>query len=126
MSVMMLFVLLGTMFLSLYFIQMSTSSHHAMHDCPFMAHEATFCPMDLHDHLVAWKTIFASALPFIVSVLLLCGLVCTISSVYKDISKQLLLYIYALVRHKHTYPPTYSYRFLQDLFSAGILNPKLF
>lgn len=94
--------------------------------CQFMAHEATLCSMSVLDHVGAWKSAFLAVVPSLI--LLLSALVAAV--LVLSVAPNLLL------KHKFREPPlsrelqhrtySYSYRPLQELFSNGILHPKLF
>ena len=94
--------------------------------CPFMAHEATLCSMSVLDHVGAWKSAFLAVVPgFALLLLVLVGTI-----VWLAVAPNLL------VKQKYWTLPlrkkisariyTFSYRPLQELFSSGILHPKLF
>ena len=94
--------------------------------CPFMAHEATLCSMSVLDHVGAWKSAFLAVVPgFTLLLSVLVGAIVLLS-----VAPNLL------VKQKYRTPPlpkkltertyTFSYRPLQELFSSGILHPKLF
>lgn len=95
-----------------------------MDDCPFMLHEESICPMDFADHIYIWKSVFVGVLPTILTIISILSLV-----VIK------VRFIWELVLQKAKTPAirrqyreaTYSflYRPLQEMFSSGILNPKL-
>ena len=125
-SVSILIVFLGTVFLSLLHMSTGMDVHGGMADCPFMTHQDVICPMDLADHLGAWKSIFTVVVP---TVLLLIGLAGTVA-----ITTTVLPHLFARDRkpipisfrylRERTY--TFSSRPFQELFSSGILHPKLF
>lgn len=97
-----------------------------MTDCPFMSHTETICPMSVFDHMEAVKSVFMGTVATLV-VLLLAGVVGLRGGVVpanlpRKLRQTIPLFLYQL---KHR---TYAYyvRALQDLYSNGVLNPKLF
>ncbi len=118
--------LLGAMFVSLFHMSMGTDMTGGMTDCPFMAHEEVICPMNLADHIGAWKSVFLSTIPTLTFLLAIAGVAIFVASVAPNL----------LYKIRYTSPPrlrwlevrtyTFSYRPLQELFSNGILHPKLF
>ena len=121
-----LLFLLGTMFVSLFHLSMGMGMMGDTTDCPFMSHEETVCPMNLADHIGAWKDVFLSVIPGLTLIL-----AAAVTAIFvAPIAPNLLL------KTQYTSPPlhrylqirtyTFSYRPLQELFSNGILNPKLY
>jgi hypothetical protein len=117
---------LGTMFFSLFHMSMGMDMSGGMSDCPFVSHEEVICPMNLADHIGAWKSVFLSVVPAITLLLAVGGIVGLMVSVAPNLLRRL----------QYTSPPTlkwlqfrtytFYYRAFQDLFSSGILNPKLY
>ncbi len=116
--------LLGAMFVSLFHMSMGMDMSGGMSDCPFMAHEEVLCPMNLADHIDAWKTAFVAIAPTIV--FLLTVTVAFIVSVAPFLFRPKRNTIPILYRQFLQRRYSYSYRPLQELFSNGILHPKLF
>jgi len=119
-------ILLGAMFLSLFSMSSGMDMSGGMSDCPFMSHGEVLCPMNVADHIGAWQSVFQAVAPTIVLLLAVALAVATVASV----APHLLLPRYKpipIIRRRlreRTY--TFSYRPLQELFSNGILHPKLF
>lgn len=118
--------LLGAMFVSLFHMSMGMDMHGGMSDCPFMAHEEVICPMDLADHLAAWKSVFQAVAPTIVLLIAAAGAVALAVTVAPHLftSKRRPVPILPRLLRERTY--SFSYRPLQELFSSGILHPKVF
>ena len=97
-----------------------------MTDCPFMESGEVICPMNLADHFSAWKAAFVSVTPTIVTLMLVAGAVAltasTIPFLFTSRRKPIPVRLNAL--RMRTY--SFSYRPLQELFSNGVLHPKLF
>jgi len=115
---------LGGMFGGLF--HMSSSLDIGMSDCPFMASGEVLCSMNSTDHISAWKSAFLSVVPTLIFLIFAVGVVALLVSV----APNLLLkrrYTEPILRHyiqERTY--TFFSRPFQELFSAGILHPKLY
>jgi hypothetical protein len=117
---------LGIMFVSLFHMSGGMDMSHGMSDCPFMSHEEVICPMNLIDHIGAWKSVFVTFIPTAITFLLTLAVAILLGTksphfLYKWIPIAVCIHIQRL-RHS-TY--TYTVRPFQELFSDGILNPKL-
>ena len=123
-SVILTFVL-GTMFVSLFHMS-QMDMHGGMSDCPFMAHEEVICPMNLADHIAAWKSAFLAVTPMLTLLLAMAGAVAIIASFSPHLftSKRKPIPILHRQLRERTY--SFSYRPFQELFSNGILHPKVF
>ena len=118
--------LLGAMFVSLFHMSTGMDMTGGMSDCPFMAHEEVICPMDLADHIGAWKSAFLAVTPTIVLLLSVVGAIALISTVAPHLftPKRKPIPILQKQLRERTY--TFSHRPFQELFSNGILHPKVF
>jgi len=119
-------LVLGTMFISLFHMSMGMDMSGGMTDCPFMEHGEVICPMNLTDHMEAWKSVFLSLVPTLTLLLAAAGMAVFVASVAPNLLRRISYSSsprHRLLRYK-TY--NFSYRPLQELFSAGILHPKLF
>lgn len=103
------------------FLMMGMMDHHHMSGgCPFMPGEQVVCQMDAFDHISAWQSTFVAIAPTILALSILAAV--------------------TVLTLRHWYPPPdfvpiriYYYRrtevaiipFYQELFSNGILNPKI-
>lgn len=118
----------GLMFFSLIHLpdnhHKTTVSDYQVAKCPFMTHEEVLCPMNLFDHIKAWKAIFFNLIP---SALTLLSIALLIASTVPHLLKKHLLYLMPIRKCR---PPsdtyTYTIRAFQELFSNGILHPKIF
>ena len=117
---------LSVLFFSLFHMPAGMDMSGKMSGCPFMSHEEVLCSMSTLDHLSAWQSAFTAIAPsFTLLLLTLTEVVITLT-----VAPNLLL--------RQRYRPqsfsreirnriyTFSYRPLQELFSSGILHPKLF
>ena len=119
-------VVLGTMFLSLFHMSTDMDMHGGMVDCPFMAHVDVICPMDLADHLGAWKSVFTAVVPTVLLLIGLAGAVALTNTVLHHLFARERKPIPISFRYLRERTYTFSSRTLQDLFSDGILHPKVF
>jgi len=117
-------------FISSMFVSLFHMSHMdmqaGMSDCPFMSHAEVMCPMKLLDHVSAWKTAFLSVVPELTLLLVAIGFGVLLASVAPNLLRR-IVYVSTQVSQQilqRIY--TFVYRPLQELFSRGILNPKLY
>lgn len=117
---------LGAMFFSLFHLSMGMEMSGGMTGCPFASHEEVVCSMNLVDHIGAWKSVFLAVSP---TVLLLSSIVGT-AFLIVSVAPNLLQRIRYLCLLTHAFKTEIrhacSARSLQELFSNGILHPKLF
>lgn len=118
--------LLGAMSVSLFHMSMDMDMAGGMSDCPFMAHNEVICPMDLADHIGAWQSVFQAVVPSIVLILVAVGVVALVSSLAPHLLLPKRKPIPLSLRRLRERTYSFSYRPLQELFSNGILHPKLF
>lgn len=119
-------LLLSVIFLSLFHMSMGKSMMGSMPDCPTMAHEEVICPMSLADAIGAWKAAFLAVVPGLTLLLAAAGLAVFVTVLAPNLLRRIV----------HAPPPqyqwiqartyTFTYRSLQEMFSNGILHPKLF
>jgi len=117
---------LGAMFGGLFHMTMGMDMTGNMTGCPFMTHEQTLCSMSVLDHIGSWQSVFSAVVPsltLLLSVLVTAVFVLSVAPnlLLKQRFRELPLSRELLHR---TY--SFSYRPLQELFSNGILHPKLF
>lgn len=123
-SVLFLF-LLGIMTMGLFHMS-SRMMSGGMENCPFMAHEEALCPMSFTDHVEAWRSTFLAVAPTTLLLLSLFAVAPLLAAVAPNLLvRQFVLQpVLAGMQRERTY--TYSRRSLQELFSNGVLHPKLF
>ncbi|MEZ4194943.1 MAG: hypothetical protein R3B53_00885 [Candidatus Paceibacterota bacterium] len=119
-------VFIGAMFVSLFHMSVGMDMAGGMSDCLFMERGEVICPMNIADHIGAWKDAFVSVVPTIVTLVLAAGAIALVVSTAPFLlgAKRKLIPIQLNVFRTRTY--SFSYRPLQELFSNGILHPKLF
>ena len=122
----MLFFMLGTMFVSLFHMSTGMDMSAGMTDCPFASGQETICPMEVTDHMTAWKNAFLAAIPSLTLLLTLAGVAILVASVAPNLLQSIRYLAPPLPRWLQYRTYTYPYRPLQELFSSGILHPKLF
>ncbi len=118
--------LLGAMFVSLFHMSADMDMSGGMSDCPFMSHEEVLCPMNLADHIGAWKSVFLAVTPTIVLLLVVAGAIAFVATTAPHLFVSRCKPIPILYRHLRERTYTFAYRSLQELFSNGVLHPKLF
>ncbi len=109
-----------------HFAGMQMGENGEMTDCPFMG-MVTFCRMSVTEHLKQWQTIFASKVPSRALVLMLSILFVTVA--FGNAIPQLILVYDGKLKNRwyQLSRPTFaSPNFLQEEFSQGILNPKIY
>ena len=121
-----LLFLLGTMFVSLFHMGIGMDMSDGMTDCPFMSHQEVVCQMNLADHIGAWKSVFLSAVPALTLLLAVAGIAIFVASVAPNLFGKMQYISPPLCRWLETKTYTFIYRPLQELFSNGILHPKLY
>jgi len=115
---------LGVMFASLFHMSGGMNMSGGMVDCPFASSQEALCTMTMTDHVAVWKSVFLSVAPAFA--LFFTGAVLLIVFVLPNrlLKRQHIRSIQSNHGREKTY--TFSYRSLQELFSSGILHPKLF
>lgn len=116
---------IGSMFVSLFHMS-SMDMHAGMTNCPFMAHEEVICPMNLIDHIGAWKSVFLSIAPALTLLFAITGVAVLIGTVAPNLLRRIIYSPPPLARCIREKIYTFTYRPLQEMYSNGILNPKLF
>jgi hypothetical protein len=117
---------LGAMFFSLFHMSMGMDMSQGMSDCPFMSHEEVICPMNLIDHIDAWKSTFLSVVSAFTVLFVAIGAAVLIPSIAPNLLLKIQFALPAVRKWLHAKIYTFSYRLLQELFSKGILHPKLY
>lgn len=117
----------GGMFVSLFhFSAMIDGGVPMGSDCPFASHGEAVCPMDFMAHIGAWKDTFVAVVPEFVGIVLLASLLAAVISLAPNLLGQSRYFVPRFLGHVRERTYTFIYRFWQELFSSGILHPKLF
>ncbi|MEO5646678.1 MAG: hypothetical protein ABIO57_00390 [Candidatus Paceibacterota bacterium] len=115
-------LLIGYLFLSVFSIfHMAHMNERGMpmSNCPYMIGEHSLCQMNTSGHLTMWQHQFTTAVfPTVIALLSLAVVAITFQRYFSPPDPLLL---YAKKRRQNFLPLHY-----QDLFSQGILNPKLY
>lgn len=90
------------------------------HDCPFMPGEQAMCQMTPLDHISAWQGAFTGIVPSVITFLLLVAVI-YVAFGWLDRPPNLKGVLRARSREQSPDIPN----LLQELFSKGILNPKI-
>ncbi len=119
-------IFISVLFASLFAMPVGMDMEGGMGDCPFMEVGQVICPMDFAGHIEAWKAAFASVVPTIFTLILIAGaaLASTLPIRFLFTNKRKPIPIRSNILRTRTY--SYVYRPLQELFSNGILHPKVF
>lgn len=117
---------LGAMFASLFHISMGMDMMATGSDCLYMSHQETLCPMNVLDHLGAWQSVFLSVIPSIVLLMVAASAVSLAVFTLPHLLSPKPSPIPILYRQLRERTYSFTQRFLQELFSNGILHPKVF
>ena len=126
-SAALLLSVVGITLIGVFYVVTDTDMMLGMTDCPFMTHQETLCPMTTLDHINALQSVLVSIIPSSLTLLLafLSGMILlAVGSIPGIQEKQKLrMQIYSIYIDR----PDRCYRHvLQELFSRGVLHPKLF
>lgn len=105
---------------------MNIDKHGQMSACPFSV-ATSICTMTFSEHLNLWQSMFNATLDNNAGLLITLGLIViavslTLKYLEKDRGKELLAY--KLYTYEYQKPPVFNK--LIELFSRGILNPKIY
>ena len=122
-----LFVSFASAYLHIQSMAGTGSTNMPMPGCPFMNESAVMCSMDPIQHIAAWQHMFTTT-PQMGAILLLALIIaCAFART------QLLSWLWKIpdleLSYRKTATPLERYtstNYLQEIFSQGILNPKLF
>jgi hypothetical protein len=124
----MAFLSLGIFGMSHSTMSMEPDGSMTMTNCPLMTGQAVVCNMNPLEHIAAWQNMFTTTLQqngSDVLTLLLVALALTLiwaRSLWPRLKQDLQPRFSIIWHRKEILPPS----LLQELFSNGILNPKLF
>lgn len=124
--VVIILVFLGTMFGGLFHMTSAMDMSGDMSGCAFMTHGEAICSMNTLDHISAWKSAFTAITPSLTLLLLALAAVAIVLAVAPNLLLRQRYRPQILPREVRDRIYTFSYRPLQELFSSGILHPKLF
>tara|TARA_B100000508_G_scaffold36168_3_gene28007 strand:+ start:6285 stop:6629 length:345 start_codon:yes stop_codon:yes gene_type:complete len=94
--------------------------------CPFMSTQDELCSMTLDEHISAWQSTFTSIVPGLTLLLVALASAVILVAIAPNLLSRSLYTHLAIAREIRERVYTFSYRPLQELFSNGILHPKLF
>lgn len=120
-------VFLVVMFGSLFHLSMGMNMVAGESGCPFMSAEENLCQMSVLEHLGLWQSNFQSILIPLASFLGLLLAAATLITLAPNLLfswQKLLSRLTILVKQRLSL--TVPNHALQEMFSSGILNPKLF
>ena len=97
-----------------------------MSGCPFTPQEETICSMSALDHIGTWQSAFLATVPGVTLLLMIFAAAGVILTVAPNVALKPRHRIPIISKEVVQRVYTFSYRPLQELFSSGILHPKLF
>ena len=98
-----------------------------MTDCPYMSQQETICAMSVSEHLGAWQSTFTSIAPTLFTILGLLFVAVVVGQIAPNLLQEVrLVLLHTLDMQSYTRNLSFVARPLQELFSSGILHPKLF
>ncbi|MDP3763615.1 MAG: hypothetical protein Q8Q92_03125 [bacterium] len=107
-------------------IGMETDQHGRMSSCPFTM-ASPICAMSFSEHISLWQSIFTAVVDTNAGVLALVSMVILaifITSKYLKANKDKKFVAYKFYAHERQ--QTFTSNKLLELFSRGILNPKIY
>ena len=120
-----LLVYFSVLSLGLFYLSGNMEMNRGYQSCPLVATNTTFC-VDTLDHLGAWQSAFLLIIPsFTLLLFLLIGSV-FLPSVAPNLLSKLKYRFVLQIKCSFEYLYSFSCRQLQELFSSGILHPKLY
>lgn len=127
-SSLLLLLTLGGVFIvgTIDFSHSRTEVAHHDPNCPFMNHGESICPMSVLDHLSVLRNIFESVLPNLVIILLIASTISIFYSLKRKSRPSTKSRSYVHLKWRTLILTSFIYKPHQELFSSGILNPKLF
>lgn len=121
-----MFVFLGAMFGGLFHMTMGMDMSGTMSDCMFMASSEKVCSMGALEHAEAWKSVFLSTVPSLTLLLTVLATTFVLLTVAPHLLIRRRFTSIRIPRNLVEQTYLFSHRPLQELFSDGILHPKLF
>lgn len=122
-----LIIFVGLMFLSLLQTSNMMSMSHSVSDCASMSHQEVICSVSLSEKISTWKSVFFNLILSTLVLSISIGSVILITGIASKYLKDAFLHKIPILWSQlinRTY--TYLVRSMQELFSNGILHPKLF
>ena len=126
-SVLIMLLLLGFFGLAHVMMPVGLDGDVAMTNCPLMFGQAALCKMNLLEHIAGWKSMFTGMVQYDGVALLFSVLIALIFlHIWNKLRQPIVEHVHSVVRdvvrRNHLLPPSP----LAELFSGGVLNPKLF
>jgi hypothetical protein len=100
------------------FGMIAMTGHHHEPGCPFMPGEQAICQMDVFDHISAWQEAFTAVVPSLIILLLAVAVVFYVWQ--REWPPDIPARVYLRPEQQDRIANLY-----QELFSRGILNPKI-
>ena len=125
-AIVILLIFLGAMFGGLYHMTMGMDIAGEESDCLFMTAKEKLCSMSLSEHFVVWQSVFTAIIPGLLLLLVAFAVIAVVMSIAPHLLIRKLCELSTLAREIQERMHSFSWRYLQELFSDGILHPKLF
>ena len=121
------FIFVGTLFLSLFHMSTDMSMTNHILDCPMMMEGGVICQMDFNEHMSFWSALSLAIPVLLLTLLLLLPYAKAFSMACSVLFGQSIsVWKLSTVSFYQKQSPTYTVRPLQELFSSGILHPKIY
>ena len=120
-------VFLGTLFLSLFHMSADINTTTHMSGCPMLMEGGVVCQMDFNEHLTVWSALSLAIPVLLLTLLLLLPYAKAFSMACSVLFGQSIsVWKLSTASFYKKKSPTYIVRPLQELFSSGILHPKIY
>lgn len=101
-----------------------TDSHGNMSSCPLMDGSTSLCRMTIMEHLNTWQSLFAAAIPNIITLLLVSTIL--LIGVFSNIDERNRHATINFLYNKHRGFIVFIFNHLRLAFSRGILHSKVY
>lgn len=122
-GVILLTVFLSVSVIGLFHVSSSMDMGGHTSDCLFISQTETLCSMSVLGHIVAWKSALLATMPtWLFSLVMVAIVLAFLPTRLQTRRYRVLLNLRTIIERVYSF----VYRPWQELFSSGILNPKLY
>mgnify|MGYP001258635514 CR=1 FL=1 len=121
-----LLLFIGAMFSGFFHMTMTMDMVDDASGCAFMSSGKELCNMSVAEHISTWQSTFLATMPVFNLLLLALAAAVIIFTVAPNLLLKQRFRVSIIPKEIVERVYTFSYRPLQELFSSGILHPKLF
>lgn len=121
-----LLLFVGTMFSGIFHMTMTIDMVADASGCAFMSSGEELCNMSVTEHISTWQSTFLATMPVFNLLLLALAVAVIIFTVAPNLLLKQSFKASIIPKEIFERVYTFSYRPLQELFSSGVLHPKLF